>query len=81
MEDMLQLERNHNVLEIGTGCGYHTAITSEMVGQKGKVTTMEIIPELTEIVKELSEPHQVQVQIRLDTEKPRVEIRESDFGW
>jgi len=38
------------------------------------------VPELTELVKELSEPHQAQVQIRLNAEKPRVETYLSDYG-
>lgn len=57
MNDMLQLEEGHNVLEIGAGCGYHAAITSEMVGQKGKVTTVEIVPELTEIARRNLKKH------------------------
>lgn len=57
MNDMLQLEKDYNVLEIGAGCGYHAAITSEMVGQRGKVTTLEIVPELTELAKINLEKH------------------------
>ncbi len=41
----------------------------------------DYVPELTELAKELSEPHQTQVQIRLDTEKPRVETYLSDHDW
>ena len=32
MTDLLSLERGDRVLEIGTGCGYHAAVTSEVVG-------------------------------------------------
>ena len=32
MTDLLDLERGHRVLEIGTGCGYHAAVTAEIVG-------------------------------------------------
>ena len=32
MTDLLELDEGHRVLEIGTGCGYHAAITAEIVG-------------------------------------------------
>ena len=32
MADELALEPGENVLEIGTGCGYHAAVTAELVG-------------------------------------------------
>ena len=32
MTDLLDLEPGHDVLEIGTGCGYHAAVTAEVVG-------------------------------------------------
>jgi len=45
MTDMLQLEPDHRVLEIGTGSGYQTAILSLLCE---KVYTMEVIKELSE---------------------------------
>lgn len=51
MTDMLELKEGMKVLEIGTGCGYHAAVTSEMVGKKGKVTSIECVPELAELGK------------------------------
>jgi len=39
----------------------------------------DYVPELTELVKELSELHQIQVQIRLDSEKPYTETYLSDY--
>jgi len=30
--DLLELEHGQSVLEIGTGCGYHAAVTAEVVG-------------------------------------------------
>ena len=39
----LHLKGNENVLEIGTGCGYQTAVLSHMAGD---VISIEIIPEL-----------------------------------
>ncbi|GAB3024116.1 protein-L-isoaspartate(D-aspartate) O-methyltransferase [Natronobiforma cellulositropha] len=32
MADLLALERGDAVLEVGTGCGYHAAVTAELVG-------------------------------------------------
>ncbi|MEF8777893.1 MAG: protein-L-isoaspartate(D-aspartate) O-methyltransferase [Natronomonas sp.] len=32
MCDLLELEADDSVLEIGTGCGYHAAVTAEIVG-------------------------------------------------
>ena len=45
MTDLLQLELDHSVLEIGTGFGYQTAILSKLCKQ---VYTMEVIQELSE---------------------------------
>lgn len=35
MTDLLALEPGERVLEIGTGCGYHAAVTAEIVGADG----------------------------------------------
>jgi protein-L-isoaspartate(D-aspartate) O-methyltransferase len=34
MTDLLELEPGLSVLEIGTGCGYHAAVTAEIVGAR-----------------------------------------------
>jgi len=46
MTELLQLDKSHKVLEIGTGTGYQTVILAELAGE---VYTMEIIPELHEL--------------------------------
>jgi protein-L-isoaspartate(D-aspartate) O-methyltransferase len=43
MTDLLDLQADHSVLEIGTGCGYQTAILSLLARQ---VYTIEVVPEL-----------------------------------
>ncbi|MBI4162494.1 MAG: hypothetical protein HY513_02330 [Candidatus Aenigmarchaeota archaeon] len=48
MDDVLEIERGYNVLEVGTGSGYHAAVTYELIGPDGKLTTVEVIPELAE---------------------------------
>lgn len=48
MTELLQLQGNEKVLEIGTGCGYQTAVLAEIAGQ---VYTIEVIAELGERAK------------------------------
>ena len=48
MTEYLQLKPYHKVLEIGTGCGYQTAVLAEIAN---KVYTAEIVPELAELAK------------------------------
>ena len=49
MTDLLGLREGDRVLEIGTGCGYQTAVLAELAG---RVHTIEIIPELSERARE-----------------------------
>ncbi len=51
MCELLDLKEGEKVLEIGTGCGYHAAVVAEIVGRKGKVITIERIPELAEMAR------------------------------
>ena len=54
MTELLQLERNHRVLEVGTGSGYQTAVLSAL---SDRVFSLEIVPELVaraaEVLREL----------------------------
>ena len=49
MTETLQLSRTSKVLEIGTGCGYQTAVLAELAGV---VYSVEIIPGLSKRAKE-----------------------------
>lgn len=49
MADMLNPEPGHRVLEVGSGCGYASAVLACMVRPGGSVTAAEIIPELAVI--------------------------------
>jgi len=52
MCEELDLFEGLNVLEIGTGLGYHAAVVSEIIGKTGKVTTIERVLELSNSAKE-----------------------------
>ena len=46
MLEQLQPQPGDNILDIGSGSGWTTALLSEIVGLKGKVIAIDIIPEL-----------------------------------
>ena len=48
MTELLKTEKNHKVLEIGTGSGWQAGILSKLVK---KVYSVEILPELAELAK------------------------------
>ena len=48
MAEKLELEPGDRVLEIGTGCGYHAAVTAELVGDEGAVYSVEYSDELAD---------------------------------
>ena len=51
MTQALELKAGMKVLEIGAGSGYQAALLGYIVGMKGRVLTIEIIPELAETAK------------------------------
>jgi protein-L-isoaspartate(D-aspartate) O-methyltransferase len=48
MTQALELKEGQKVLEVGAGSGWQAAIIGKIIGNKGKVITTEIIPELAE---------------------------------
>jgi len=48
MLEQLQPKQGHQVLDVGSGSGWTTALLSEIVGEKGKVIAIELISELKE---------------------------------
>ncbi|NKE35170.1 protein-L-isoaspartate(D-aspartate) O-methyltransferase [Natronococcus sp. JC468] len=65
MADRLELEPGEEVLEIGTGCGYHAAVTAELVGAEG-VYSVEYGEELAENARErLAETGYGNVSVRV----------------
>lgn len=51
MIEQLQPELNDKILDIGSGSGWTAALLGEIVGEKGKIIAIEIIPELMEFGK------------------------------
>jgi protein-L-isoaspartate(D-aspartate) O-methyltransferase len=52
MLEQLDLQPGHKVLEIGTGPGYNAALMAHIVGETGKVVTIEIEEDLAETARE-----------------------------
>ena len=48
MLELLQPEEGNKILDIGSGSGWQTALLAHIVGEKGKVYAMEVVPELKE---------------------------------
>lgn len=70
MIEVLRLEAGQRILEIGAGTGYNAAILAELVGGRGRVTTLEIDDEIVDEARD-----------RLDRAGyGRVEVRCAD-GW
>ena len=55
MAEKLDLEKGHKVLEVGGGSGYHAAVIGTVVGKKGYVYSVEIIPQLVKRAKKAIE--------------------------
>jgi len=51
MSEVLDIQKNDKILEVGCGSGYQAAILAE-IAKNGKIYTVERIPELIEITKE-----------------------------
>jgi len=51
MLQALGLKEGEKVFEVGAGVGYQAALIAEVIGEKGKLVTTEIIPELVYIAQ------------------------------
>jgi len=51
MLEQLEPKKGDKILDIGSGSGWTTALLAEIVGSKGKVIAIDIIPELVEFGK------------------------------
>jgi protein-L-isoaspartate(D-aspartate) O-methyltransferase len=70
MTDLLELEADDAVLEIGTGSGYQAAVLAEVVD---RVHSIEIIPELGEQVRQRLD--------RLGYDNVVTRVGDGYFGW
>lgn len=52
MAEALDLKEGQRVLEIGAGSGYHAAIISKIIGEDGKIYTVERIKELAQMANQ-----------------------------
>lgn len=48
MLEKLEIKKGMKVLEVGTGSGYNCALLSNLVGNNGRVISIDILPELIE---------------------------------
>ena len=67
MTSALQLKEGDKVLEVGTGVGYHAAIAKAVVGESGRVISVEYLPELVQLARK-----------NLKVAKLKVEVHEGD---
>jgi len=47
MLELLDLKGGQNVLDVGSGSGWTTALLSHVIGKEGHVTALEVIPEIS----------------------------------
>ncbi|WP_251342335.1 protein-L-isoaspartate(D-aspartate) O-methyltransferase [Haloplanus halophilus] len=64
MTDLLAPDPGDDVLEIGTGCGYHAAVTSEVLGD-GSVFSVEVEPELARAARDRLDRLGYDVRVRV----------------
>jgi protein-L-isoaspartate(D-aspartate) O-methyltransferase len=51
MLESLEIKKGMKILEIGTGSGYNCALLSELAGAKGKVISIDAVPELVDLAR------------------------------
>jgi protein-L-isoaspartate(D-aspartate) O-methyltransferase len=51
MLELLQPKKDQKILDIGSGSGWQTALLAEVVGTKGKIFALEVMPELVAMGK------------------------------
>ena len=57
MTQLLEIQPGMNVLEVGTGCGYQTAILSEIVGSSGHIFSIENVSSLVRVARQNLNTH------------------------
>lgn len=72
MLDELRVAPGHRVLEIGTGTGYNAALLSALVGPRGRVTSIELDPQLATRARR---------SIRVAGRRASVVVGDGKRGW
>ncbi|HET7929720.1 MAG TPA: methyltransferase domain-containing protein [Actinomycetota bacterium] len=72
MLEEARVSPGHRILEIGTGTGYNAALLSALVGAKGRVTSIELDPQLASQAKR---------SIRVAGQRARVIVGDGRRGW
>ena len=62
MLEQLEPKAGEKILDIGSGSGWTSALLAEIVGIKGKIIAIEIIPELTEFGKRNAAKYNLPIQ-------------------
>ncbi|HEY5039026.1 MAG TPA: methyltransferase domain-containing protein [bacterium] len=70
MLDKLKLQKGHKVLEVGAGSGWNAGLMGHIVGPKGRVVSLDVIPEMVQSARKSIQT------LNLN----QVEIREGDGG-
>ncbi len=70
MTELLELEQNNTVLEIGTGSGYQTAVLAQLASE---VYSIEIVPRLSE--------RSQKILAQLGYGNVRLKVGDGYFGW
>jgi protein-L-isoaspartate(D-aspartate) O-methyltransferase len=65
MTELIDVEPGDAVLEIGTGCGYHAAVTAELLGEDGTLYSVEYSEVLAERARETLRRLGYDVQVRV----------------
>jgi protein-L-isoaspartate(D-aspartate) O-methyltransferase len=66
MTESLAPRAGHNLLEVGTGSGYQSALLAHAVGPKGFVTTVERLAELSEYARSRIRKHYPELAKRME---------------
>ncbi|MCS7109733.1 MAG: protein-L-isoaspartate(D-aspartate) O-methyltransferase [Candidatus Micrarchaeota archaeon] len=69
----LDIKEGMKILEIGTGSGWQTAMLCKLVGENGKVFSVERIKELAEMAKERL--------VKLGIKNVEIKVGDGTIGW